>query len=88
MLVVDAILTLITWMPYNIYSTVFQLSQVNTQYSRDEHIKGVQTFQILSILMLTNVFSTRIVYAIFNRNFRVSNSYLQTIINGLALEKW
>ena len=72
MLVIDAFLTLITWLPYQIFSAVYESSQSEIQYTPEEIEDIVRIHQILTILMLTNTFSTPIVYFIFNRNFRVS----------------
>lgn len=64
MLVIDAFLTLFTWMPLKVYYA-FNGSDV---FSKEAFIVKV----VLSSLFATNVFTTPIVYFIFNKYFRVS----------------
>ena len=71
MLVVDAFLTLVTWLPSNVYSSMAETSQVNVNYSLEQLQMLIKVFQFLTVLMLSNAFTTPIVYFIFNKNFRV-----------------
>ncbi|XP_067939471.1 QRFP-like peptide receptor [Watersipora subatra] len=66
MLAIDAFLTLCTWLPYNIMITSGSkiLSKLGTErWAR-------QTLLALQCLLLTNSFSSPVVYFIFNPNFR------------------
>lgn len=72
MLVVDSFLTLVTWLPYNIYPPVIEAAARSKADVYDDPSADIRGFRILTALMLTNVFSTPIVYFIFNRHFRVS----------------
>ena len=72
MLVVDSFLTLVTWLPYNIYPPVIEAAARSKSDVYDDPSADIRGFRILTALMLTNVFSTPIVYFIFNRNVRVS----------------
>ena len=77
MLVVDAILTLITWLPASIYLAV--VHHIGASF-----FKAHTPIQLITItscligLMMTNAFITPIVYFIFNSNFRVSTLWLYT----------
>ena len=67
MLVIDAFLTILTWMPEEIFYLMvlggFRLQDMK------KHLIVVIVLQGLS---LTNVFSTSIVYYLFNNKFKVS----------------
>ena len=67
MLVIDAFLTILTWMPEEIFYLMvlggFRLQDMK------KHLIVVIVLQGLS---LTNVFSTSIVYYLFNNNFKVN----------------
>ena len=67
MLVIDAFLTILTWMPEEIFYLMvlggFRLQDMK------KHLIVVIVLQGLS---LTNVFSTPIVYYLFNNNFKVN----------------
>ena len=70
MLVVDSFATLLTWLPFNIYPAVVETLGLT---KLDDSSNIFRVFRVLTALMLTNVFSTPIVYFVFNTNFRVSN---------------
>ena len=67
MLVIDAFLTILTWMPEELFYLMvlggFRLQDMK------KHLIVVIVLQGLS---LTNVFSTPIVYYLFNNNFKVN----------------
>ena len=71
MLVIDALLTVATWLPYNLCLAVtasygveiYKMYTLRTLLTVDAVLKGV---------MFTNAFSTPVVYFIFNKHFRVS----------------
>ncbi|XP_067943107.1 growth hormone secretagogue receptor type 1-like [Watersipora subatra] len=73
MLAVDTFLTLVTWLPHAIHTSVTAAKKDNTPSgivelsSKDFVLEGC-----LSALVCTNAFSTPIVYMIFNKHFRVS----------------
>ena len=67
MLAADALLTIITWLPEEIY--YFLMVEGMAPQTTLQNISLRVAFQGLS---LTNVFSTPIVYFIFNSGFRVS----------------
>ena len=71
MLVVDAFLTLVTWIPISLYASVVEIIQLD-DYSFEQLQRLIKVYQFLKVLMLTNAFTTPIVYFIFNKNFRVS----------------
>ena len=72
MLVFDAVLTVTTWLPFNLYLAIsagfgYSFLQMYT-------IRQVLTMEaILRGIMLTNLFSTPVVYFASNSNFRVSD---------------
>ena len=77
MLVIDAFLTLATWLPINIYITV--IGSIGKPFYRAHTWKQIFTIDAcLFGLMMTNGFTTPIVYFIFNSNFRVSKLWLLT----------
>ena len=72
MLVVDAFMTVLTWLPYYLFYsiTLSFFSHIRASYSER------QTFALdvfMFALIMTNAFSTPIVYFVFNRHFRVSS---------------
>ena len=71
MLMVDAFLTLATWLPYALYRTI---TLFLGDYFYDAYSwHTIFVFEeILFTLMMTNMFSTPIVYFVFNKSFRVS----------------
>ncbi|XP_067942731.1 putative neuropeptide Y receptor 11 [Watersipora subatra] len=73
MLVVDAFLTLVAWLPQNLYFTIF------TNYEAGFSEFTTQTFVLdacFAALISTNTFSTPIVYFIFNKYFRMDAKML------------
>ena len=68
MLAVDAFLTVTTWLPYRIYDSLV-VSLYDNPY-RNETLDIV--YSVLTLLKLTNAFTTPVVYFIFNKYFRVS----------------
>lgn len=63
MLITDALVTCITLMPYQIYYAM---------YMYDADVYWTDTMSIvLGYLMLTNVFSTPIIYFALNKSYRV-----------------
>ena len=79
MLVIDAFLTLLTWLPYNIYPSIMENRNLMTS-DMDTIQFRVTVFHVLTAMMLTNVFSTPIVYLIFNRHFRVRTVYIDYLL--------
>ncbi|XP_067943356.1 RYamide receptor-like [Watersipora subatra] len=67
MLAVDSLLTLITWLPFNIL-LVFDSTPLLDKNPSNFYITEVTLY----MLMGTNAFSTPVVYLIFNKNFRHS----------------
>ncbi|XP_067942590.1 rhodopsin-like [Watersipora subatra] len=65
MLAVDALLTLITWLPFNIFLVFDSEPLLDKNASR-----YLITEVTLYMLMGTNAFSTPVVYFIFSKNFR------------------
>ena len=71
MLVVDGLLTVATWLPYNIFlPLIVTMNQELEAMYRRKDIMTIET--VLGAIMFTNVFSTPFVYFIFNKSFRVS----------------
>ena len=79
MLVIDAFLTLLTWLPYNIYPSIMENRNLMTS-DMDTIQFRVTVFHVLTAMMLTNVFSTPIVYLIFNRHFRVRTTFIYYLL--------
>ena len=70
MLMIDAFLTLATWLPWNLYMVIADsLGSTFSSIYTEREIFSIGV--VLTGVMLTNVFTTPIVYYIFNRNFRV-----------------
>ena len=68
MLVIDASVTLVTWLPFNL------LYSISGGVESLENLTIRQIFILDSLLlglMMTNVFSSPVIYIIFNRAFRV-----------------
>ena len=68
MLVIDASVTLVTWLPFNL------LYSISGGVESLENLTTRQIFILDSLLlglMMTNVFSSPVIYIIFNRAFRV-----------------
>ena len=70
MLVVDAIVTLVTTLPFNLYLSIV--------FANEESFFSTYSFReiftmdvLLSGIMLTNCFTSPIVYYTFNNSFRV-----------------
>ena len=77
MLVIDAFLTLTTWLPVHLYVSVIGFT--GEQFYEAYTLKEILTTNAwLFGLMITNAFTTPIVYFIFNSNFRVSKYLLFT----------
>ena len=70
MLMVDALLTLATWLPYTLYALI--VAHIDGFYDNYSPKTVVSLEQSLFLLMMTNMFSTPVVYFVFNRNFRVT----------------
>ncbi|XP_067942592.1 rhodopsin-like [Watersipora subatra] len=65
MLAADALLTLFTWLPFNI------LASFGHTLFKEENFQTYETLEIiLYLLMGTNAFSTPVVYLIFSKNFK------------------
>ena len=81
---VDAFLTLATWLPYNLYVTILE-------NHIDEFLKKYTGRQIFAMdatlvgIMVSNAFTTPVVYFIFNQHFRVSSTILTTYNLSLHL---
>ena len=72
MLVIDAFLTVLTWMPEVIYFLM-----IIGGFKEDMEAKIFWTISVvLQGLSLTNVFSTPIVYYLFNNNFKVNKKII------------
>ena len=71
MLVVDAMVTLATWLPHNIYTAATEAlgDDLYVIYT-ERHVWVMDT--VFSALMATNAFSTPVIYFIFNKQFRVN----------------
>ena len=72
MLVVDAFLTILTWIPEEIFYLMIVVSL-------EEHLEMKKQYTIAVVLQglsLTNVFSTPIVYYLFNNNFKVNTEII------------
>lgn len=70
MLVVNAFLTLSTWLPFNLYIAILEnhIEEFWNKYT----LRQLFTMDTVLIgVLLTNAFTTPIVYYIFNRHFRV-----------------
>ena len=78
MLVIDAFLTLITWLPYNVYEIIADGlgGDIFDSYTTEQLDVMSRT---LVVIVITNMFSTPIVYFTFNRHFRVSGVKYATL---------
>ena len=82
MLVVDAFLSLLAWLPQDLYFAL--LSDADAELSMyDTNLLTIDAS--LAALISTNAFTTPVVYLIFNENFRVSFSPVFILLNLLAL---
>ena len=68
---VDAFLTLVTWLPKALYWPIIQ-HLGDSLYDTHSWHTILTVEEVLLAIMLTNMFSTPIVYFLFNRGFRVS----------------
>ncbi|XP_067943102.1 putative neuropeptide Y receptor 11 [Watersipora subatra] len=72
MLMMDAFLTLATWLPNTMYYTVVQYQNKPPEFTEEEFVREV----ILAGLTCTNAFSTPLVYLTFNNYFRMDMKLL------------
>ncbi|XP_067942582.1 neuromedin-B receptor-like isoform X2 [Watersipora subatra] len=72
MLMVDAFLTLATWLPNTMYYTVVQYQNKPPEFTEEEFVVEV----VLAGLTCTNAFSTPLVYLTFNNYFRMDMKLL------------
>ncbi|XP_067939444.1 growth hormone secretagogue receptor type 1-like [Watersipora subatra] len=69
MLLVNAFLSLSTWLPYNVYNS-FTVSNAEKFYSPERYQQTLNVEMSLAALLASNSYSTPIIYFIFNSNFR------------------
>ena len=83
MLMADAIVTLITWLPFNLHlSITSSIQEQMTQWYSERERFSMDI--VLLCIMLSNCFTSPIVYYTFNVSFRVS----ARIINYITTYEW
>ena len=74
MLVVDSILTIIAWLPNKIFWCIFNSREDVYKLFGDKD--ATISKAVLTGILLTNTFTTPLVYFSFNKNFRVSYTFI------------